>query len=94
MKRNKNLDQPKRIKKKKVTSNRKFSTIDLISNIHDITRYIGVGIRTYSTQSIIIYKRKLKEQCTYYSIISTHTIITPRITMHSISIKRETRARF
>ena len=61
MKRNKNLDQPKRIKKKKVTSNRKFPTIDLMSNIHDIARYIGVGARTHSAQSIIIYERKLKE---------------------------------
>ena len=61
MKRNKNLDRPKKIKKKKVTSNRKFPTINLISNIHDIARYIRVGTRTYSTQSIIMHKRKLKE---------------------------------
>ena len=59
MKRNKNLDRPKRIKK--VTSNRKFPTIDLMSNIHDTARYIGVGARTHSAQGIIMHERKLKE---------------------------------
>ena len=94
MKRNKNLDRPKRIKKKKVTSNGKFPTIDLMSNIHDTARYIRVDTRTHSTQSIIMHERKLKEQCTHHSIIPTHTITAPRTTVHGISIKREARARF